>query len=140
MCCRRKIPSYKLTGEDPSVVGLDGTGAEDGTVRFGNDDGSVFRCMHHVATRGERSKADELDRGFGNKMDRGAEAGGSDMSGMDGCSVGAGDRNRSGELGGLEKVGEGIGDGERSAGVEHEGCDDRSVGGSGSWVLDSCSC
>ncbi len=73
-------------------------------------------------------------------MDRGAEAGCSNMSGMDGCSVGAGDRDGSEELGGLEKIGEGIGDGERSARVEHEGCDDRSVGGSSSWVLDSCSC
>ena len=62
------------------------------------------------------------------------------MSGMDGCSISAGDRDGSEELGGLEKIGEGIGDGERSAGVEHEGSDDRSVGGSSSWVQYSCSC
>ena len=86
-------------------------------------------------TRGERSKADELDRGFWNKMDRGAKAGCSDVSGMDGCSISAGNRDGSGERGGLEKIGEGIGDGERGAGIEHEGCDDRSVGGSSSWVL-----
>ena len=102
-----------MTGEDPSVVGLDGTGAEDGTVGFGDDDGSVFLCMHHVATRGERSEADELDRRFWNKMDRGAEAEGSDMSDMDGCSVSAGDGDGSGKLGGLEKIGESVGDGKR---------------------------
>ena len=91
--------------------------------------------MHHVAARYKGSEADELDRGSWYIMDEGAEAGGSDMSGVDGCSVGAGDRDGSEELGGLEKISKGVGDGERSAGVEHEGCDDRS-----SWVLDSCSC
>ena len=35
--CRRKIPSHKLTGEDPSVVWLDGKGAEDSTVGFGDN-------------------------------------------------------------------------------------------------------
>ena len=43
-------------------------------------------------------------------MDQGAEAGGSDMSGVDGRSVGAGDRDGSEKLDGLEKIGEGIGD------------------------------
>ena len=129
-----------MTGEDPSVVWLDGTGAEDSTVGFGDDDGSVFLCMHHVAARCKGSEADELDRRFWNIMEQGAEAGCSDMSGVDGCSVGAGDRDGSEELGGLEKISKGVGDGERSAGVEHEGCDDRSVGGSSSWVLHSCSC
>jgi hypothetical protein len=31
------------------------------------------------------------------------------MSGMDGCSVGAGDGDGDGKLGGLEKIGESIG-------------------------------
>jgi len=57
----RKIPSHKLTGKDPSVLWLDGTGAEDSTVGFGDDDESVFRCMYHIAARGKRSEADELD-------------------------------------------------------------------------------
>ena len=93
--------------------------------------------MHHVAARGEGSEADELDRRFRNKVHRGAEAGGSNMSGMDGCSVGAGDGDWSGKLSGLEEIGESIGDRKRSAGVEHEGCDDRSVGGNSSRILSS---
>ena len=76
--------------------------------------------MHHVAARSERSEADELDRRFRNKIDRGAEAGGSNMNGMDGCSVGAGNGDWGGKLGGLEKIGESIGDGKRSTRVEHE--------------------
>ena len=43
-------------------------------------------------------------------MDLGAEAGGTDMSRMNGGSVGAGDGDGSGKLGGPEKIGEGIGD------------------------------
>ena len=40
-------------------------------------------------------------------------------------------------VGGLEEIGESIGDRKRSAGVEHEGCDDRSVGGNSSRILSS---
>ena len=134
-----KIPGHELTGEDPSVVRLDGTGAEDSTVGFGDDDGSVFRCMRHVAARKKGSKTDELDGRLWNIMDQGAEAGGADMSGMDGRSIGADDRDGSGKCDGLEKIGEVFGDGERRAGVELEGCNDRSIGGSCSWVQ-SCSC
>ena len=101
-----------MTGEDPSVVWLNGTGAEDSTVGFGNDDGSVFLCVYHVAARSEGSEADELDRRFWNIMDQVAEAGGSDMSGMDGRFIRAGDRDGSEELDGLEKIGESVGDGE----------------------------
>ena len=89
---------------------LDGTGAEDGTIRFGDNDRSVLPCMHHVAARSEGSEADELDGRLWNIMDQGAEAGGTDMSGMDGCSVGAGDRDEIKKLDGLEKIGEGVSD------------------------------
>ena len=110
--CRRKIPSHKLTGEDPNVVWLDGTGAEDSTVGFGDDDGSVFPCIHHVAARCKGSKADELDSRLWNMMDRGAEAGSTNVSGMNGRSFGAGDRDGGGELDGLKKICEVVGDGE----------------------------
>ena len=129
-----------MAGEDPSVVWLDETGPEDSTVEFGDDDGSIFLSIHHVAARCKGSEADELDRGTWNIMNEGAEAGGSDMSGVDGCSVGAGDGDGSGELSGLKKIGEGVGDGKRSAGVEKEGCDDRNIGGISCLVLSSCSC
>ena len=46
-----------------------------------------------------------------------------DMSSMGGCSVGAGDRDRSRKLDGLEKILESIGYGEGSTGVEHKGCE-----------------
>ena len=41
-------------------------------------------------------------------MDQGAETGGTNMSGMDGCSIGAGDRDGGGKRDGLEKIGEGV--------------------------------
>ena len=107
---RGKTPSHKLAGKDPGVVWLDGTGAEDGTIWFGDNDRSVLPCMYHVAARSEGSEADELNGRLWNIMDQGAEAGGTDMSGMDSCSVGAGDRDGSGKLDGLEKIGEGVGD------------------------------
>jgi hypothetical protein len=66
--------------------------------------------MHHVAARCKGSEADELDGRLWNIMDQGAEAGGTDMSGMDGCSVGAGDRDEIKKLDGLEKIGEGVSD------------------------------
>ena len=102
---RRTIPSHKLAGEDPSVVWLNGTGAEDISVGFGDDNGSVFPCMHHVAARCKGSEADELDCRFWTIMDLDAEAGGTNMSGMDGCSVGAGDRDGNVKLDGLQKIG-----------------------------------
>ena len=70
----------------------------------------ILPGMYHVAARSEGSEADELYGRLWNIMDQGAEAGGADMSGMDSCSVGAGDRDGSGKLDGLEKIGEGVGD------------------------------
>jgi len=99
-----------LTGEDSSVVWLDGTGAEDSTIGFGDNDRSVFCRMHHVAVRSKGSEADELDSRLWNVMDHGAETGGTNMSGMDGGSVDAGDRDGGGKRDGLEKIGEGVGD------------------------------
>ena len=40
-------------GKDPSVVWLDGTGAEDSTIGFGDNNRSVFCRMHRVAARGK---------------------------------------------------------------------------------------
>jgi len=61
--------------------------------------------MHHVATRRKGSETDELDCRFWKIMDQGNEAGGTDMSGMNGGFIGAGDRDGSGKLDGLEKIG-----------------------------------
>jgi hypothetical protein len=80
-----------LTGKDPSVVRLDGTGAEDSTVGLGDDDGSVFAGINHVAACRKGSETDELDCRFWYIMDQGSEAGGTNMSSMNGGSVGAGD-------------------------------------------------
>ena len=82
----KEIPSHKLAGKDPGVV------------------------WYHVAARSEGSEADELYGRLWNIMDQGAEAGGTDVSGMNSCSIGAGDRNGSGKLDGSEKIGEGVGD------------------------------
>ena len=62
--------------------------------------------MHHVAARSKGSEADELDSRLWNIMDQG----GTNMSGMDGLSVGASDRDGGGKRDGLEKIGEGVGD------------------------------
>jgi hypothetical protein len=45
-------------------------------------------------------------------MDQGAEAGSTNVSGMDSCSIGTGDRDRGEKLDGLKKICEVIGDGE----------------------------
>ena len=82
-----------MTGDDPSVVWLDGTGAEDSIIGFGDTDRSVFPCMHYVAARSKGSEADELDSRLWNIMDQGAETEGTNMSGIDGYSVGTGDRD-----------------------------------------------
>jgi hypothetical protein len=79
--------------------------------------------MHHVAVRSKGSEADELDSRLWNVMDQGAETGGINMSGMDGGSVDAGERDGGGKRDGLEKIGEGVGDWKWSSGVEQEGCD-----------------
>ena len=66
--------------------------------------------MYHVAACSEGSEADELNGRLWDVMDQGAEAGGTDVSGMDSCSIGAGDRYGSGKLDGSEKIGESVGD------------------------------
>ena len=50
------------------------------------------------------------------------------MSGMDGCSVGAGDRDRSRKLDGLEKILESVGYREGRTGVKYKGCEVGSFG------------
>ena len=87
---------------------MDGTGAEHITIGFGDNDGSVFPRMHHVTARSKGSEADELDGSLWNIMDLGAEVGGTDMSGVDSCSIGADDRDGSGKCDGLEKIGESV--------------------------------
>ena len=39
-----------MTGEDPGVVGLDGTGTKGSSCRSGDDDGYVLLCEHHLTS------------------------------------------------------------------------------------------
>jgi len=50
------------------------------------------------------------------------------MSGIDGCSVSAGDRDLSRKLDGLEKILESVGYREGSRGVKYKGCEVGSFG------------
>jgi len=61
-----------MAGKDPGIVGLDGASTQGGTCRSSDGYGSVFHSADHVAGSSEGTEADELDCGFGNKVDQGA--------------------------------------------------------------------
>ena len=102
---------------------MDGARADRDTCWVGDSDGSVLLCLHIVAEGGKRAETNKFDSRSGDIVDQGAETEGTDMSGMDGCSVGAGDRDRSRKLDGLEKILESVGYREGRTGVKYKGCE-----------------